>query len=170
MNNLRIRSESMLGTTHSWAVTLRSLLREFDQMGHELCLNSTNGYDLFPNAWEEFRKEGINADIDLTYTLPRNFKYRFNRNSKLKLAIYNYESSILPKVWSKEIDYIDFALLSSQFSKEVKSFDTQGLPFLHYIQSRTARYLISLNQHKEILYTFHPFPLLLSKLVKLFFL
>ena len=82
MNNLRIRSESMLGTTHSWAVTLRSLLREFDKLGHELCLNSTNGYDLFPEDWEGFKTEGINADIDLTYTLPRNFKYRFNRNSK----------------------------------------------------------------------------------------
>ena len=119
MNNLRIRSESMLGTTHSWAVTVRSLLRELHSMGHELCLNSTNGYDLFPKEWKKFCKEGINADIDLTYTLPRNFKHRFNRNSKLKLAIYNYETSILPKVWSKSIKYIDYALPSSQFSKEV---------------------------------------------------
>lgn len=126
MDVLKIRSESMLGTSHSWAVTMRSLLREFQLLGHELYLNSTNKYNLFPEDWKQFCREGIGADIDITYTLPRNFKYRFNRNSKLKLAIYNYETSILPNVWSKEIDHIDYALPSSNFSKEV--FVNAGWP------------------------------------------
>ena len=126
MDTLRIRAESMLGTSHSWAVTMRSLLREFHLMGHDLFLNSTNKYNLFPKDWMELCREVINADIDLTYTLPRNFKYRFNKNSKLKLAIYNYETSILPKVWSKEIQHVDYALPSSNFSKEI--FVNAGWP------------------------------------------
>ena len=80
MSKLKIRSQAMLGTTHSWAVTIRSLLREFHNMNHDLYLNSINGYDLFPDNWKKFCREGVDADIDLTYTLPRNFKQRFNRN------------------------------------------------------------------------------------------
>jgi glycosyltransferase involved in cell wall biosynthesis len=95
-------------------------------MGHDLHLSSINGYDLFPKEWSELRRECIDADIDLTYTLPRNFKQRYNRNSKLKLAIYNYESSILPQVWADKIKYIDYALPSSNFSKEV--FVNSGWP------------------------------------------
>ena len=126
MSVLKIRSQAMLGTTHSWAVTIRGLLKEFRLMNHDLYLSSINGYDLFPSEWKEFCRECIDADIDLTYTLPRNFKQRFNRNSKLKLAIYNYETSILPKVWEKQIQYIDYALPSSRFSKEV--FVNSGWP------------------------------------------
>jgi glycosyltransferase involved in cell wall biosynthesis len=126
MSALKIRSKAMLGTAHSWAVTIRSLLREFRLMNHDLYLNSINGHDLFPSEWNDFRRECPNADIDLTYTLPRNFRQRFNRNSKLKLAIYNYESSILPKVWVDKIQYIDYALPSSNFSKEV--FVNSGWP------------------------------------------
>ena len=39
--------------------------------------------------------------------------------SKLKLAIYNYESSILPEEWIPAIDHLDFVLPSSNYSKEV---------------------------------------------------
>jgi hypothetical protein len=95
-------------------------------MGHGLYLNSINGYDLYPKQWNKFKRECGDADIDLTYTLPRNFPHRFNRNSKLKLAIYNYETSILPQVWSDKIKHIDYALPSSRFSKEV--FVNSGWP------------------------------------------
>lgn len=119
MNRLRIRSKSMLGTSHSWAVTMRSLLRQFDKFGHELCLNSMNGYDLFPEEWLTMRNEGLGSDIDLAYTLPRNFRHRFSKGSKLKLAIYNYETSIMPDVWKNDISFVDYALPSSNFSKKV---------------------------------------------------
>jgi len=95
-------------------------------MGHDLYLNSINGYDLFPKDWKGYKRNAKNIDIDLTYTLPRNFDQRFNNDSKLKLAIYNYESSILPKVWADKINYIDYALPSSTFSKEV--FVNSGWP------------------------------------------
>jgi len=126
MGKLKIRSQAMLGTTHSWAVTVRSLLKEFRLMNHDLYLSSINDYDLFPNEWKKFCRECGDADIDLTYTLPRNFKLRFNRNSKIKLAIYNYESSIMPKVWVDQIRHVDYVLPSSNFSKEV--FVNSGWP------------------------------------------
>jgi glycosyltransferase involved in cell wall biosynthesis len=65
-------------------------------------------------------------DIDICYTLPRNFKDRFSKKSKLKLAIYNYESTILPRMWVGDIKYVDYALPSSNFSKEV--FVNSGWP------------------------------------------
>ena len=124
---LKIRSKAMLGTHHSWAVTMRSLLAHFEKSGHDLYLNSINGYNSFPNHFQKYTKrESKDPDIDITYTLPRNFKERFRNNSKLKLAIYNYESSVLPAVWIPEIKHIDFVLPSSNFSKKV--FVDSGWP------------------------------------------
>jgi glycosyltransferase involved in cell wall biosynthesis len=98
---------------------MRSLVREFDQMGHEMFLNSINGYEMFPLNWHAMKRDISDPDIDICYTLPRNFKDRFAKNAKLKLAIYNYETSVLPKVWAQDIKYVDYALPSSNFSKKV---------------------------------------------------
>jgi glycosyltransferase involved in cell wall biosynthesis len=119
MSHLDIRINSMLGTSHSWAVTMRSLAAQFDQMGHEMYLNSINGYEMFPLNWHSMKRDVGNPDIDICYTLPRNFKRRFAKKAKLKLAIYNYETSILPPAWKKEIAHIDYVLPSSNFSKKV---------------------------------------------------
>ena len=126
MEALKIRSEAMLGTTHSWAVTMRSLLHQFDKLGHDLFLKSINGYGLFPKDWNAYKRSIGSPDIDITYTLPRNFGDRFSSGSKLKLAIYNYETSKMPEVWKDQINYIDYALPSSNFSKEV--FVNAGWP------------------------------------------
>jgi glycosyltransferase involved in cell wall biosynthesis len=124
---LKIRSKAMLGTSHSWAVTIRSLLAQFDAKGHDLYLNSINGYEMFPPDWmKKTKREVKDPDIDITYTLPRNFKERFRGRSKLKLAIYNYESSILPNIWVPEIEHVDYVLPSSAFSKSV--FVNSGWP------------------------------------------
>lgn len=109
MNSLKIRSKSMLGTTHSWSVTMQNLLLQFHKKNHDLYLRSIDGYELLPEELSSFaERECIEPDIDIAYTLPRNFKIRYNLNSKLKLGIYNYESSTLPGVWNKSIDYIDY--------------------------------------------------------------
>jgi glycosyltransferase involved in cell wall biosynthesis len=125
---MNIRCESMLGTSHSWAVTMRNLLLQFDDMNHNIFINSTNGQDLIPEALKRNigRANNTDADIDISYTLPRNFKHRFSSSSKLKLAIYNYETSIMPKDWKDDIRHIDYALPSSNFSKEV--FVRSGWP------------------------------------------
>jgi len=98
---------------------MRSLIREFDQLGHEMFLDSINGYEMFPLNWHAMKRKIDSPDIDICYTLPRNFKDRFVKDAKLKLAIYNYETSILPKAWGQEIAHIDYALPSSNFSKKV---------------------------------------------------
>ena len=126
MDDLNIRVRSMLGTSHSWAVTMRSLIKEFHDSGHNLYLDSINGYEMTPLSWKPIKRSIDNPDIDLCYTLPRNFKDRFAANSKLKLAIYNYETSVLPNVWKEEIRHIDYALPSSTFSKKV--FVDSGWP------------------------------------------
>lgn len=109
----------MLGTSHSWAVTMRSLIREFSRSGHEMFLESINGYEMFPLNWHAMKRGIDGPDIDICYTLPRNFKDRFAKDSRLRLAIYNYETSLLPKPWAQEISHIDYALPSSNFSKKV---------------------------------------------------
>lgn len=126
MDPINIRAEAMLGTHHSWAVVMRSLLGEFIKLDNNLYLKSINGYDSFPLNWKKYVRDIKAPDIDLTYTLPRNFKDRFKKSSKLKLAIYNYETSIMPAVWKNCYNYADYVLPSSNFSKEV--FVNSGWP------------------------------------------
>jgi glycosyltransferase involved in cell wall biosynthesis len=105
---------------------MRSLIAEFHQLGHEMFLDSINGYEMFPLNWRSMKRAIDNPDIDICYTLPRNFKDRFAKNAKLKLAIYNYETSVLPKAWVQEIEHVDYVLPSSNFSKKV--FTDAGWP------------------------------------------
>jgi glycosyltransferase involved in cell wall biosynthesis len=116
----------MLGTSHSWAVTIRSLIAELVKKQHKLNLNTINNWDLMPKEYVNLSQFSNAADIDLTYTLPRNFGDRFEKTSKLKLAIYNYESSKLPVEWVDKINLVDYALPSSNYSKEI--FVQNGWP------------------------------------------
>jgi len=127
MNEINIRSQTMLGTHHSWAVVMRNLLLQFRKMNHNLFLKTTNGNSLIPRELK-YRLDRTNSDIDMDicYTTPRNFSARFRKGSKIRMAIYNYETSILPAVWRDKIDCIDYALPSSNFSKEV--FVNSGWP------------------------------------------
>lgn len=123
----QIRSKTMLGTHHSWAVTMRSLFLYMMKDGHNCHLNSINGYSMCPKKWTPYLNKEIDApDIDLCYTAPRNFATRFKKNAKLKIAVYNYETDVLPKKWLDVHKHVDFVLPSSEFSKEV--FVKNGWP------------------------------------------
>tara|TARA_A200000159_G_scaffold164936_1_gene197684 strand:+ start:9447 stop:10469 length:1023 start_codon:yes stop_codon:yes gene_type:complete len=98
---------------------MRSLAESFIRHGANLHIDSINGYELVPLQWHKMKSEAKDADIDLSYTLPRNFKDRFSPDSKLKIAIYNYESTVLPSAWSNSHKYVDYILPSSNFSKKV---------------------------------------------------
>ena len=116
----KIRVNTMLGTNHSWSVTMRSLITEFIKLNNKLFIISTDGDKLIKDKWDEYLMEcDSSPDIDISYTLPVNFRERFRRDSKLKLAIYNYETSIMPRAWTQHIKHIDYALPSSNFSKSV---------------------------------------------------
>lgn len=119
MNFLNIRSETMLGTPHSWAVTMRGLLSAFKDRGNNLYLKSINGRELIPdNLSKDLDKWHPSPDLDIAYTLPVNFSTRFDKKSKIKAAIYNYESSILPKEWLIELKHIDYVFPSSNWTRE----------------------------------------------------
>jgi glycosyltransferase involved in cell wall biosynthesis len=127
MSGYNIRVKSMFGTNHSWSVVMRALCLEFAKANHNLYLESVNGYSNFNEELKPFLRNKIfSPNIDLAYTLPRNFSSRFMSKSKLKMAIYNYESSILPKEWVRAVDHIDYALPSSNYSKRV--FTDAGWP------------------------------------------
>jgi glycosyltransferase involved in cell wall biosynthesis len=99
---------------------MRNLLLEFQGMGHKLYLNSSNGKEAIPSSLlSRIGRDLAIPDVDICYTLPRNFKDRFTKKSKLKLAIYNYETSVFPRMWKNDINFVDYALPSSNFSKEV---------------------------------------------------
>lgn len=118
MDKIIIRSETMLGTSHSWAVTMRGLLSGFKENGDLLYIKSSNGRELIPNYLiEDMDKWHPNPDLDITYTLPVNFKTRFYKKSKIKASIYNYESTILPKEWIHELKHLDYVFPSSEWTR-----------------------------------------------------
>jgi len=115
-----IRCESILGTSHSWAITMRSILEEFKKSGHKLYIKSTNGRELINNILiEDIDKWHNSPDLDIAYTIPNNFKTRFQKTSKVKASIFNYETSIVPSEWLNEVKFVDFIFPSSSWSKDV---------------------------------------------------
>lgn len=124
---LKIRAHGMFGATHSWSYTVRSILFEFYKMGHELYITSTDGYNFAQKEMSKsFDRDIDNADIDICYTLPRNFQQWFNKTSKVKIAIFNWESTALPPDWLKYLDHVDYVIPSSAAVHDV--FIKSGWP------------------------------------------
>lgn len=120
MEKLKIRTHTMFGTHHSWAVTMRNLFAQFIDMGHDPYIKSINKFYMTPKAWGPYLdRDCEDADIDICYTAPLNFKTRFKKSSKLRLGIYNYETIPLPEMWNDSYKHLDYVLPSSNFSKKV---------------------------------------------------
>ena len=110
----------MFGATHSWSNTVRSICFELYKMGHDLYITSTDGYSLAPKEMSHFYgKDTDNADIDFCYTLPKNFKRWFSPSSKLKLAIFNWESTVIPPEWVEFLSNADYILPSSHSVRQI---------------------------------------------------
>lgn len=122
---MRIRIKSMLGGHASWSIVMRSLAKELGSYG-SLYLESINGIEELDEDLLDRIKPCFNSDLDLAYTMPENFKTRFLSKSKVKAAIYNYESSLLPEPWRGSHKHIDFILPSSNYCKKV--FVDSGFP------------------------------------------
>ena len=73
---LDIRTKTMFGTTHSWAITMRSLFEEFCNNDHNIYIESTNGDSFVSDEMKKRFMPCESPDIDICYTLPRNFKHR----------------------------------------------------------------------------------------------
>lgn len=115
----QILYRGILGGTHSWAV-----------VGGELCLALARlGYDIgvFCTGREsEIHKEELKqlvdrsnkrAHIGIGYTIPRNLRLI---NADKKLCIYNYETTVMPPGWVKDLNRLaDLVLPSSNFTKSI---------------------------------------------------
>lgn len=117
---MNIRVSGLFGRQHSWSYTSRSIAAEFLSMGNNITVSSTDGKEFVKGPLLEcFDKDIGNIDLDLTYTLPKNFKHRFLQDSKIKASIFNYESSILPDVWKRDDRYLDYIFPSSNYCKNI---------------------------------------------------
>lgn len=121
-----------LGNASSWCWTIINLLKVFEKRGHELYINTTNGVRGIDRAWMKFFRDCSNPDIDINYTLPQNWAYRFSgivsgtKQANLKLGVFNYESSILPQHWVEYHSYVDYLLPSSEYVRDI--FLRAGIP------------------------------------------
>lgn len=134
---MHIRSYSWGEANISWSVVIEELLHAAEELSHEVVFVSTNGYDGM-KYWSgqkgleqdlkqrQFIRNGGIFDIDLTYTVPQNFPQRFRPESKTKMAIYAYESSIMPHHWKKFYHLVDYMLPPSQYVAEM--MERNGCP------------------------------------------
>lgn len=109
----------------SWSRVQERLLKAADDIGHNSVFLSTNGYENmqywtaerlnFVIAEHERLMNGAPYDIDITYTIPTNFRNRFLRTSRVKIGRFDYESSLLPKAVSKHLNDCDYLVGSSDF-------------------------------------------------------
>lgn len=65
-------------------------------------------------------------DLEFAYTVPLQYPRRFHPESRCRVAIWNYESSILPPGWHLYPRAIDYLLPSSQYSYDI--FANNGVP------------------------------------------
>ncbi len=116
---------------------MEELLHAGSLQGHQVDLISTNGTKgmLYSSeatvlkALENERlsiKKGQPYDIDITFTAPPNFRERFLPTSKVKMALYDYESSIMPPAWKPLYSTVDFVIPSSEYV--AKMFARNGCP------------------------------------------
>ena len=121
----KIRCHSWGAANLSWSVVMEELLKAGDEINCETHFLSTNGYKGMKHWTNErgmqshFRSKEIanqeGFDIDITYTVPQNFPSRFESNSKCKMAVYAYESSIMPSHWRDFYHIVDFVLPPSKY-------------------------------------------------------
>jgi glycosyltransferase involved in cell wall biosynthesis len=136
-NLLHIRSNSWGKSNISWSTVVEELLYAAENLGHKVAFMSTNGYEGMKYFTKEkcFKDEffhrqylhnGGKFDIDITYTAPVNFAQRFLSDSKCRMAVYAYESSIMPGNWRKHYSLIDYMLPPSQYC--AKMMEDNGCP------------------------------------------
>jgi len=109
----------ILGGTHSWAVVGGELCLALSRLGYDIGVQCTNKESDI--AKSELRqlvyRSSERAPIGLGYTIPRNLRLF---NSDKKLCIYNYETTIMPPGWVKDLNQVaDLILPSSKFAREV---------------------------------------------------
>jgi glycosyltransferase involved in cell wall biosynthesis len=134
---MKIRSFTWGAADLSWSVVMEELLNAAQKDGHSVDFISTNG-SAGMMYWNEKKiSEAIHSersmikaskpyDLDIVFTVPQNFPQRFLSSSKVKMALYDYESSHMPAAWTKYYSMVDFVLPSSQYVADM--FERNGCP------------------------------------------
>lgn len=138
---MRIFYTGYFSLPHSWGFVAQSMMKTFMEMGHECA--AINSYSGNPNVIPPYfnsvvRKRMTDIDLCWSYTIPINWNKKFVRPCKYKMAMYAYESSILPKKkanrpwqddWGKMYKFVDKVLVPSQYVKNI--FINSGTPEKH---------------------------------------
>lgn len=104
---MQVKFQQFFGNCHSWSVVGQSLAREFIKDGHDVDIFSTNGIQNYPedlklNLKGSFDKKTKiddklfselknNYDVQISYTMPRNFGNYLNRGVKNRFGIWAWE-------------------------------------------------------------------------------
>jgi glycosyltransferase involved in cell wall biosynthesis len=130
---MRIKIQQFLaGKNHSWAIVGKSIGRELLKLDHDVEFYSTDGIkDKYVPDYLSGRISNSHLkakgnvmptgsyDMQLSYTAMKNFPHYLGHGKKNRLAIYNYDGSVLPEHWVKYCQFIDKLLPSSEYSKKV---------------------------------------------------
>lgn len=167
-----------LSKNHSWSIVAQNISRELIKLGHDVDLFSTNGTQHFPNdlkpylkgfleegtevSGENYHKEigsklETSYDMQLSYTVLRNFCQYFVRGDKNRFGIWNYETTVLPKAFAKYHHCVDKVVPSSAFSKKI--FTDNGMPEEHQV-------VIPHGIHIDRFQTLGKYPLKTNKKIK----
>lgn len=134
---MKIRSYTWGAADLSWSVVMEELLHTAELGGHQVDFISTNGTKGMM-YWNDKRnsaamlserqmiRKRIPYDLDIVFTVPQNFPQRFLTTSKVKMALYDYESSHMPSHWKRFYNLVDFVLPSSSYVAEM--FKRNGCP------------------------------------------
>jgi len=134
---MKIRSFTWGSADLSWSVVMEELLFTAECRGHSVDFISTNGTKGMLH-WNERKnsdamlserkmlQNNIPYDLDIVFTVPQNFPQRFLKTSKVKMALYDYESSHMPAHWRNFYPLVDFVLPSSRYVADM--FRRNGCP------------------------------------------
>jgi len=116
---VQILYRGILGGTHSWAVVGGELCMALARLGYDIgvqCLNKESEI-VKPELRQLIYRDKERVPIGIGYTIPRNLKL-FNADKKI--CIYNYETTVMPPGWVKDINQLaDLVLPSSNFAKSI---------------------------------------------------
>lgn len=130
---MKIKIQGFCGTNHSWSLVHQNIARSLIKKGHDVHLNSTNGYEYFPEDLLSYVRPILDEEYDaqLSYTAMKNFPHYLVHGKKNRFGIWNYETTVLPYGFTKYYQFTDKFLPSSNFSKEI--FKNSGIPESHMV-------------------------------------
>lgn len=116
---MRIKFQQFLNGNHSWGVCGQNLAKSFIKKGHDVTLQSTNGYDFFPKELQSHvRSLSGSYDMAISYTAPGNFS-SYLAGAKHKFGIWCYEWPLLPNGFAKHYLATDKILAPSSFARDI---------------------------------------------------